>query len=266
MADEIFLIQVARQGPTGGNVSTNDWSLIRAEVDSLLASRTTGLTLGALANVLSGVDASINNYVLTYGSGSSRWYAAPAPVGISKIYDTSVLVVGDAIGLDFSSSFTVLSGAQDGGPKGTVYLALGGSGSANSPARSDHSHSPTTLPIFDFAATGNLSSGSRTLASGNTGILVSGVTYDIEARGRFSVKNSVNSGTVNLTVSINGSTRSIACLNVGGVPSWYEIEHGAIGIVGTGASLPVILSTSFVSGDPSDIRGGQLTIKAHPRR
>lgn len=120
------------------------------------------------------------------------------------------------------------------------------------------------MPISEFVATGALSSGTRTLLTLGVGPLVSGVTYAIQASHGVTLRNDGSTGTVNVRLSIaGGTTRTHEFQNVGGVPRWAQVKQSA-SVAGTGASINVVASVQYVSGDTTSVRAGELSVIAIP--
>jgi hypothetical protein len=120
------------------------------------------------------------------------------------------------------------------------------------------------MPGSEFVATGPISSGTRTLVTLGVGPLTSGVQYAIICYFGLTIRNQVNTGTVVTRVQIHASAiRTHEFQNVGGVPRWCPIMQSYT-MTGTGASINVIGSVQYNSGDPSDIRAGWLQVVALP--
>lgn len=146
-------------------------------------------------------------------------------------------------------------------------VAFGSSGAAAVAARSDHEHTQTAHPVEAFAATGLISSGTRTLITHSSETLLTGVKYDLFAFGFVVVRNNVNSGIVNLRLQLAGGTvLSYPAQNVGGVPSPYPIFQEYRNYSGAGSPVNAVLSVQYESGDPTDVRAGMIWLTSSPRR
>jgi hypothetical protein len=120
------------------------------------------------------------------------------------------------------------------------------------------------MPGSEFVATGGISSGSRTLVTLGVGPLTNNVWYAIVAYFGMTVRNSINTGTVVAKLQIDGgAVRTHEFQNVGGVPRWCPIMQ-SLAYKGTGASINVVGSVTFNSGDTSDIRAGWVQVVAVP--
>lgn len=124
---------------------------------------------------------------------------------------------------------------------------------------------PTLLPGTEYVATGAISSGSRTLNTMAVGPLLSGVQYDIQMENAVTLRGQASTGTVILKARINAGTwRTHELQAVGGVPRWAAVKQSAT-ITGTGATIDVQCAVDYSTGDPTDIRAGQVSVIAIPR-
>lgn len=121
------------------------------------------------------------------------------------------------------------------------------------------------MPITEFVATGPISSGTRTLATLGVGPLPTGVPYAVMLYAGVTIRNQINTGTVNVRCNIDGGTqRTHETQNVGGVPRWIEPKQSAVVTKSPGASFNVTMSIQYLSGDPTDVRAGQVAVVAVP--
>jgi hypothetical protein len=120
------------------------------------------------------------------------------------------------------------------------------------------------MPISQYVASGSLSSGTRTLITLAVGPLEDDVVYSIQCVHGVTLRGTASTGTTAVRTNINGGTQaSVEMQHVGGVPRWASVAQSAQ-ITGTGATIDVTCSVSFVSGDPGDIRAGQVSVIAIP--
>lgn len=130
---------------------------------------------------------------------------------------------------------------------------------------SSYTGNPSMMPGTGYVATGSLSSGARTLVTMAVGPLLSGVVYDISCKNGCTLRGTGNTGTVNLRANINGGVqREIELQHVGGVPRWGSTTQTA-SITGAGVAINVTGSVVYLTGDPCDIRAGEITVIAIPR-
>lgn len=123
----------------------------------------------------------------------------------------------------------------------------------------------TFMPISEFVATGTLSSGTRTLITLGVGPLPTSVPYAVMLFAGVTLRNSVNTGTVSVRCNIDGGTqRTHEFQNVGGVPRWAPVTQSAQVTKNPGASFNVTASIVYVSGDPTDVRAGHVSVIAFP--
>ncbi len=126
---------------------------------------------------------------------------------------------------------------------------------------------PVFMPITEFVATGVISANGsvRTLATLGVGPLPANVPYAVMATAILTVRNQINTGTINLRCNINGGanvTREYQ--GVGGVPRLTEVHQSAQVTRPTASSFNVVASVEKLSGDPMDIRAGEISVIAFP--
>lgn len=260
--NDVKLIEVGIPGPAGDGFTNVEATQMRADMDTFLDT-TIPQNLGDLNNV--NVPSPSNGQVLRYNSGTGEWEPGNASPTVAAVDSGSIDMTaetGDILGVPF----TIVTGD----------VKYAGTGSAATAARSDHTHNPTIISdVQTFAATGNLSSGSRTLITYNAGPLLDGVVYDCKARVVCNMRNSTNAGEVLLGLRIGGSgsfpKTTTVVRTVGGVDrlaEWVFVRSGANGgaITGSGATVQVVADVTFYSGDATNIRHGWLEFEAHPRR
>ena len=222
-----------------------DWTGMDGRVTALEA----GYDLGDLTDV--DTSGAANGYALTYNAGDSKYELTEIAGAVETVTDT------DSIDLTLSS----------GDLQADVKYA--GTGTADTAARSDHTHNATLVTLEAEAATGVLSSGTRNLRNAAGPTLVSGVVYDVTAEFEVRGRNNVNSGTVNLLcrVGADGSypQRSRNVQTVGGVPSALIIRFHAV-LTGAGSGVTEFFAVQFSSGDPIDLRDHELMVKYEARR
>jgi hypothetical protein len=260
--DEIRVHTVIRPGLPGDSADAIRMAQIEADHDTLLA-RPAITSLDAVP----GVDTSgaVDGASLVYDSGDATnpWKAGVPTGSIAHVLAADAPVEDNVTFLNFGSGLLV-----DNPSAGyiSVYPVYSGTGSASSASRSDHTHTTPSMTVAAYTASGNLSSGSRLLVSQNV-TLASGVPYLIIARLRSVQRGSGGSSYYKLFLNINSLTTrtSVQLQCVGGVPDPRTFEHSHT-MTGTGAAITVSASIIYDSGDPVDVRAGELLIELHPAR
>lgn len=255
--DELRVIEIMRRGPAGDGFSPAEAAQMRTDMDTFLGT-TIPQNLGDLNNV--NVPSPSNGQVLRYNSGTGEWEPGNASPAVAAVDSGSIDMTAETGELiPGGPTFTLVTGD----------VKYAGTGSAATAARSDHSHNPAIMFLETFAATGNLSSGSRTILSSSMGPFLNGVAYDIHGTFIVRCRGAVDSGTITLSCRIGGSAsfpaRSRVVQVVGGVPV-DQIIHFHRTITGDGTSATVTFQVIYSSGDPTDIRDGEVSIVATPRR
>jgi hypothetical protein len=229
--DEILVIEVARPGATGGNVATVDWTTIRTDVDGLLALPAI-TALGDIPNVSEPAPAD-GQLLVRLGAGYVLQDPPPTPEWGS---------IGGTLS-DQSDLNTALAGKSDTG----------------------HGHTAPSNSRATYAASGSLSSGSRSLTSVSP-TLLSGVTYLVEAELLTQQRGTGGASYYRLSLTIAGNTSQSAASRfwcVGGVPDPRVWQHERT-IVGTGAAITVSASIAYQAGDPLNVDAGELVVRLRP--
>lgn len=233
--DQPFLVEIARPGATGGNVSTVDWTTIRADVDGLL--ELPQITeLGSIPNVdETGV---ADGHVLVR-SGDD--------------YVTQELV---------APAWGAITGTL--ADQGDLNTALGGKASAS------HSHTTPSIVRSTFGAGGYMSSGSRSLTSTPV-TLASGIEYLVVATLNMQMRGADPGACYyRLSVVIDGNTRqsnggSSGFWCVQGVPDKTTWVHSRT-LTGTGSAITVSASVAYHSGGGFYTDAGELEVRLFPAR
>lgn len=249
MDDQIRVYYVPRASvaPTS-DVSQAEWDTIEGRVDDL----EDGVSMDDITDGrATGIWTPNDGDIWRYNEPAGFWEPFPLANTIESIDHT------DSVTLTLT------------GTELTADVNFAGTGSANTAARSDHSHSAVVQGILTGVATGNLSSGTRSLSTATLGTLASGVVYDLEATAFVRVRNNVNNGVINLLLRIgsDGSypQRSRSTQNVGGVPVDQHISF--IGtFTGAGSGLALSWQVQYSSGDASDIRDWEVVYAFRPRK
>lgn len=124
---------------------------------------------------------------------------------------------------------------------------------------------PVFMPVTEFVATGPISSGTRTVATMGVGPLPATVPYAVWLYAGITCRNQINTGTVIARCNVDGGTqRTHEFQVVGGVPRWMPVIQTAQVTKSTTTAINVTMSIQYNSGDPTDVRAGQLSVIAFP--
>lgn len=251
---ENAIVVIGRPGIAGTGITISEKTGITTDIADLKTR-----TLQNHANVV--LASLANGQVLIWDSATSTWKNSTIGSTIDFYRVSDGGYTGPANRIDVGDGLVAI---DIGGALRKQLSVLFGS-TNTTVARGDHVHNATINVAPVFAATGVLSTGTRTLISQNM-TLLNGITYDILADFRVGARNNISNGTFLLRVQIAGGTiQSIQKASVGGVPIEYTAVQAWV-VVGTGATVPIVGSVTFDSGDPTDFRSGQLVITARPRR
>jgi hypothetical protein len=249
MDDEIrvYRIPIASVAPTS-DVSQAEWDTLEGRVDTL----ETGVSMDDITDGrASGIWTPNDGDIWRYNEPAGFWEPFPLLNTIESIDDTTSVAL-------------TLTGTEL-----TADVNFAGTGSADTAARSDHTHSAMPVSLTTGAATGVLSSGTRALRNTAGPTLASGVTYDVVGVAEVRARNNVSSGTCNLLfrVGAEGSypQRSRNVQTVGGVPDPLIIRFHAV-IAGGGSGVTEYFAVQFSSGDAVDLRDHEILIEYHPRK
>lgn len=261
---EIFLIEVGRQGRTGGNVATVDWTTIRADVDALLA-RPNISSLDAVPNVAAPSPA--NGQFLMWNG--SAWVPATVSSGISlraKNWDVvtpnmTVLIPGAGLTSEDEPSNTT---------HGYLAVNFAGSGSASTASRSDHAHTnpvPTRAP---FGPQAYMSSGTRNLGSTSV-VLPNGISCVVKSKINMQMRGADPGACYyQLRLTINGNARtsnggSTGFWCVQGVPDKTTWEHH-ITLTGAGTAITISADCIYYGGGGFYTDAGEIVVEVDPDR
>lgn len=259
VTDDIVLIQIQRPGIDGAGIAAPEKTQLVNDVAAALA-RANITSLMAVPGV-TGTPA--NGDVLTFDG--SQWQPQTMAAGIVTISEQGIGVISTIAGtMEFAEGLTVTA-SETGG---TVYpsVVFGGTGSANSVAHSDHTHSLWADVPLPFDASGTLSSGSRPLVSGTVSGLDPARTYIITADligdlrgGGTGAGYTLPRITIGSVIQDRfGGTRG-EVRTVSGVDRQYSMDHPGATVSGV-SSVTVGATLAFRSGDPIIVGAGELTI------
>lgn len=264
---DIFMIEIGRPGLPGTGVS----SIEKAQIQSDLATLDTRLDTHRVIDLADfALVPRANNHVILWDSALAKWTNRTLAEAIRYVKEDGV-VVGEHIDrFDFGSGIeATISGT--GSEQANIRVVFGGTGSAFTAARSDHSHSKTEFVETSFAATGSLSSGTRLLREVYTPNLVSDVMYDIEAEAFVSARSSTTGGRFVFRIQLGqgeteGSVRERTFLVETRAPRLCRIRWVFANWASNGNGVRVRVSVAYGTGDPVEILDGDVSATCHPRR
>jgi len=246
-----------------GTVTAPDWTALQGRVTTLEE----GQALDDLTDVTTA--GATDGQTIVFDAATSTWAPGTTTGAIQYVKDGhTTVIVTSADRLNFDAGISV---TQNGSiaTQADINVIYAGTGSADSAARSDHSHSAEVGAILTGTATGVLSSGTRSLSTATLGVLSSGIVYDLEAEAVVRCRNNVNSGTANLLLRIGTDAsypeRSRNVQTVGGVPVDQIIKFRGV-FTGAGSGLPLSWRIQFSTGDAVDVRDWELSYAFRPRR
>jgi len=239
-------------------ISEAEWSALQGRVTAV-----EGLGLVDLSDVDS--SALTDGVTLVYDAATETWKPGAAVGRIEYVSNEGGAGVPNVHGIIAWRGLNVITGDP-----GVAYLqpTWGGTGTANTVARSDHAHSIRTDHYLPFGSTGSFSSGTRSLVSGNvTGLDVSRTyvikgTLDVQLRG-----DGTGAGRTRPRITINGNGIDIPepPRSVAGVQPQYTVRHPGVTVTGV-SSVAVSGSIAYVDGDPTWVGGGALTVSIEANR
>lgn len=243
-----------------GNVSPSEWTAYKGRVATLETQH-----LGDIANVdetdISDGDALLYDEATgTYKPGTPGEPLVVTDDGVIITPDTNQLYVWSGI------RATVSAGASR---RANLSIEWGGTGSAQTAARSDHAHTLHSDRPFPFPATGTLSGGTRQLVAGNVTGLNPDLTYVLDGDLRLDLQGEGTGGSytmlriiiANDTESRFGESRTVA-----GVPREASMRHHGQVVFGV-SSVAVRAEIQFMGvSDPIHIGAGELMIGIKPDR
>ena len=256
--DEITVIKVGSLGAPGTGITPTEYASLDSDRNALLA-RANITGVAAIPGVV--LTALADGQVLAYQASSGHWINVANLEAVKTVKNNSSVIMSNADTLNWSSAFAV---TQDGTVTTQADIAPVFGTTSTTFAVGNHVHNAGIVNRWTFAATGLLSSGSRTLATNTSTVLVNGVTYDWHATFVVTGRNNVNNGTVTLSFTIAGSTMTRTLTTVGGVPHEMTIPHAGVS-VGTGAGITVTASIAYGANDPTNVDDGWVTFNARPR-
>lgn len=264
--DDIVLIEIGKPGIAGTGITGPEVAQIQSDLAALQSRldniKSTDLTDTSLPPRYDG-------NVIAWDSATNTWVSRAFNEAVRYVKGNQAVVLEHADRLSFNAGLVVV---VDGTlpTQGNVAVAFGGTGSANTASRSDHSHNPSINKTYALApTTPSLSSGTRTLTQVNVGPFLIGVEYQIIAIATAVAKNDINNGTFDLSCQMGSSpsfpAAVVPCPTVGGVPVSFSSMFVRTYTV-TDSYLSLNVSATFTGGDPSDILSGQVAVLAVPRQ
>lgn len=263
--DDILIHHVMIPGMDGNGMTPAEYAQLRSDADDILARPN---ITGVMA--IPGVSGSPTVGDVLVHIGDDQWEPQELSPGISIVFSSGV-ISNVASTLDFhSGSFNVTAS----GSGGTVFIEprYAGSGAARTLARSDHEHQLRLDAALPFDETGTLSSGTRTLISGNVTGLDPSRTYMLSGELKGDLRGGGDGAGYTLPrITMAGNARDRfggsrgEVRTVSGVDRPYEMNHPGVTVSGV-TSASVSASIAYRSGDPINVGAGELTIKIKANR
>lgn len=258
---DIYLIEVGIPGPAGTGFTAAEAMIVRDDLDELLA-RPEINTLESLTNIpdtgaLTGETVIKTAGGWDYGNpNGSLTYVTDSWSGEPQVTDATILTTGAGI--------KVTEESAGSGKRAHMALQFGGTGSATTVSRSDHTHLPI-VPLKTFLPyQGVLSTGYRTLyADGITGLNAS-TTYDITVHLIFDVIQAGIDSTIVPRLGLGGGTLEGYQVKFLGHGKNVSLISHATGVTGV-TNYPILARVFYSSGPQINIGEGEIFAVARPR-
>jgi len=257
--DDIVLITVAPLGAPGTGITNTQYTSLDSDRTALLA-RANITKLDDVPDV--NAPAPSDGNALVYQASSSTWIPAANLEALAAVKVNNATILANTQKVNFSSAF---SGAVNGTDGTQVDVSPVFGTTAGTFRAGNQAANPGIVNRWTFAATGLLSSGTRTVITQTTSNLINGVTYDYEAFFDVTGRNNVNNGSVTLTITVNGTSLTRTQTTVGGVPHEMNVTASGNGLVGTGAGITVSGAVAYNAGDATNVDDGWFKFSAWPR-
>lgn len=144
----------------------------------------------------------------------------------------------------------------------------GGTGTSDTIARADHTHKIRADVPFRYGASGTLSSGTRTLTSGNVTGLDPGRSYVITAHLSGDLRGEgTGAGYTMPRIVLNGNTRDRygQVRTVSGVDRSFDMHHPGV-VVTSVSSITATATLQYNEGDPINVGAGELVVSIDANR
>lgn len=202
--------------------------------------------------------------ILTYNEAGAEWNVSDPLMGVS-VQRSGVPQGGPVDTLNMNTAFNV---SNSGGGIVSVWPVWGGTGSADSFARSDHTHQVPDNRRIIFGATATLSSGSRTLVSGTVTGLDPTRVYRATATLRGDLRGEGTGAGYTLpriTMAAALQSRFGDVRTVAGVDREFNMDHAGVTVSGV-SSFAYSATIIYQAGDPIYVGAGELVITLRPNR
>lgn len=255
----VFVVPASANIPPG-NITGPEWDSLKSRVTNLEGWTLTNLDDVDLAGLFGGA-------TLIFDSSTGLWKPGTVQGSIALVSQNwaPVTNVPDVDHLVFTAGISVAEGSSPG--IGLVALVFGGSGSASTPARSDHTHTILLDTRQTYGATGTLSGGTRALVSRSIS-LSSSSTYIIKARltGDLRGEGAGAGYTLpSITIGTNTVNRHSDVRTVSGVDREFTTSHPGVQVSGL-SSVTVSADIAYQAGDPINVGAGELVISIELNR
>lgn len=256
---DIIVVKIQRPGIDGTGITPAEKSQLVTDVATALA-RPDIRHLEDLEDVSGGQ--AVGETIVWDGT---NWVPGQPVGSIGVVYDhTDTPVITEATSITAKGGLTARAGT---GPNAAVIEALIGT-AANTLAEGNHTHTLKTDPLFPYPESGALSSGTRTLVSGNvtgldparTYVLKGTLTGDVQGGG-----SGAGYSTPRITIHGNTKARFGRVRSVAGVPREFTCHHGGVTVTGV-STATVSADIQYSEGDPIVVGSGVLRIEIEANR
>jgi len=258
---DVLIHHVIAPGLPGDGFTAPEAAALRADVTSLLSRP----VIDKLTDIPDVVGTPSDGQVPVYSADDDEWHPGEVVGTISAVYDhTDTVVVENATSITAKGGLTARAGT---GPGAAVLEANIGT-SATTVAAGNHTHSIRPKVPFRYTATGSLSGGTRTLASGNVTGLDPAKTYVISATLSGHLRGEGGgAGYTTPRITINDNTRNIydRPRTVAGVQVPFHMEHPGVTVTGV-SSVAVSAQIVYSEGDPVYVGGGEMNVEVTSNR
>lgn len=262
--DDIKIVRIIEPRRTIGGISEEESAEILGRVDALELRP----NITHVHDIPDVNGTPVDRNILVFDDATDTWVMEPQELGVHRIL-TGVgdLINGEARGLHFWAG---LEAYQDGTDPELVRVRVvyAGTGSSVTAARSDHTHQIKQDSALNIAASGTLSTGTRTLISQTISGLDDTRNYiikgdlDIDLQGE---GTGAGYSTLSVTIDGNSRTRNGQVRTVSGVPRSARARHPGVIVTGK-TSIVVSAAIAFQPGDPINVGAGELHIEIESNR
>lgn len=264
---DIIIHYIAAPGLPGDGFTAPEASAIRGDLDNLLARP----VISQLTDIPDVVGTPANNDTIFWNDTTDQWEIGTpqSAIWVESVVGSTTYITANEFAKRIAVNEGLTAQAQSGFPERVlINVQYGGTGTSNSVARADHVHIVSDDKMFAIAASGTLSSGTRSLVNTSiTGLdpaknyVIKGTLY-LHLRG-----DGTGASYVRPSVTIGPLTRNVFedSRGVAGVIVTETVPHEGGYFTGV-TSVAVSANVAFQPGDPAYIGGGVLVIEIESNR